>query len=586
MNATFGVTPKTMNSTWRQMSSTITLSIKLKERCSRHDPVFLVEGLNKLTRYNYCNWEDGWYWIDDILYVTNDIQEVHCRLDPMATFRDSIANVSGYCVYGDVSHWDDEIEDIRFCPDNILHKYVNGNECLIEGKPDFWEWDEGTVVLDVIETTPNSGFKKYAMALSTFSSAMYQLNLSTMDAAVAAVKGSGTWTNVQTQAGQDLASIIAALGGNASWQECIIKATWLPIAIREYNDISASPGNPVFKIRIGAVEVPLINGAYPITTIGAWIDSKLSIGQNLVFGNNTVVDDLRFLKNPRWISLQIHTPAGVQSINDVMLRESTSWPLHEVTTIDMLTGKWHMEFNTHYTDAGGTVKNRNGVTLARFEGNCSIDITQWLSSKGNGTLWVAGAMSKIIPAVISEGATTVVDSVKTNNKDISKTSTISPSYTAAGNPSIRNNYSDSVIDKSQVITNEHSVTTGKKSTPFPTIQTGMREFMSSGVNYTDYIFANWGGAGTAPKLGFIIIAIQWGPNSFVDDADPYEAYLDYCNLYGYPVNKYVQVGDCEDKSYLQFSNTFMHYCPGATDDDKKIINYFLNDGFIWERIET
>lgn len=573
MNATFGVTPKTINSTWRQMSSTITLSVKLKEKCSRHDPVFIVEGLNKLTRYNYCNWEDGWYWIDDLIYITNDIQEVHCRLDPMATFRDDIANVNGICVYGDADHWNDLLDDIRFAPDDLINS-KNGFLGVYAGN-NFWSWDlsNSTVMLDVVETTPNSGFKKYALSYYQFQALMYSLNTSTLDQACADVKaGHGAWSAITTQGGQDIATLISALGGSASWQECILGATWLPF---NFAHVYADVGNPqVTEIRVGAVKVTLTgNGCYQVKyPIKAEICHQ-TIAKTDIFP--TILDDLRFMRNPRWISIQIKTPGGTQVINDPIIREDDSWPLNVNTDIDVISGKWNMTITT----ANGNMP-KNGVVLARFSGDMSMDLTQWLSNKGTGTEWVSNAMAKIIPAVLTNGASLIVDEVKTNNKNV-----ISEDLsTVSNNGDVNRNISR--LDRGTVTTSTHSVTTGKKANPMSSIPTGMREFGSAGNHIIDYYCNNTGGNVSEPRLGLSFNAILWGTNSFVNDADPYEAYEDYCEDYGYPCNVYLQINDISDKSYVQMTDTFIQYIPGATEDDKKIINFFLNDGFIWERIET
>lgn len=576
MNATFGVTPKTMNSTWRQMSSTITLNVKLKEKCSRHDPVFIVEGLNKLTRYNYCNWESGWYWIDDLVYVTNDIQEVHCRLDPMATFRDDIANVNGICVYGDADHWNDLMDDIRFGPDDLLS--AHGGYKPIDMGTNFWAWDlsNSTVMLDVIETTPNSGFKKYALSYYQFQQLMYSLNTSTLDQACADVKaGHGAWSAITTQGAQDIATLISALGGSASWQECILGATWLPFNFAHvYNDA----GNPqVTEIRIGAVKVPLTgNGCYQVKYPVKAVGGHQYINKSDAF--ISLLDDLRFVRNPRWLSVQLKTPGGIQVINDAILREDATWPLNINTDVDVVSGKWNMTITTNLGDTP-----KNGVVLAKFSGDMSMDLTQWLSNKGTGTEWVSNAMAKIIPAVLTNGASTVVDSVTTN--DISTTDTSIPAYSAKGNPTGHYNMSTTTSDKS--VTNTRSVTTGKKANPMSSIPTGMREFGAAGNHIIDYYCNNTDhNNGSGPALGISYLVLLWGPNSFIRDADPYEAYLDFCDDYGYPCNAYLQINDIADKSYVQMTDTFIQYIPGATEDDKKIINFFLNDGFIWERIET
>ena len=584
MNAKFGVTSKPMNSTSRAMSNDVTLNCKLKEPCGRHDPVFIVKGLNKLTRYNYCEWEDGYYWIDDIIYKTRDIQEVHCSLDPMATFRDDIGNVTGFCIYSDESHWHQFIDDYRFVPDQIVFKQTGHIKFFNTSSEygTFWAWSDlanSTVILDVIEVCPSSGFKKYSMSYQAFCSVMYNLNASTLDNAAGTFKGTHVWQELATQAGQDLAAIIGTLGGSASWQDCIIKATWLPIRNAVFNQIVG--GNARTEIRIGTV--PITVNCNSITNYPFFVTQDvLSLRRSDLFGNNQIMEDLEFLRNSRWCHIQLSTPSGSQVIIDDMIRDDDIFPLKCFCDLDMISGKWNIQINTSrsgFTDDD----NKKNVKLAEFGGNISVDLTYLMSNNGNGSLVVAQASAKISAAILTGGTSmvteSVTDSVRTNKKDVVNNETYTPMMTAKGNPST---YGASITenrDNSVITTDSHTVTTGKKMVPVPSINSGMREFSSIANDYLDYFFGSYG---TQPFLGVVFATICYGPIAFVSDADPYEAYKDYCDDYGYPCHDYISVDDCTDNSYLQFNNTFIHGASGATYEDIKVINFFINDGFLWQ----
>ena len=327
---------------------------------------------------------------------------------------------------------------------------------------------------------------------------------------------------------------------------------------------------------IGGCTIPVTAGAKQITDVAQNIKSHKFLQKSTLLGTS-VMDDLQFLRNPRWLSIQVHTPSGVQVINDPILREDTAWPLNMNTQINPLTGDWTMTITTNNTSQiGGYYKDTN--ILARFSGSCGIDMTYWMSNKGNLATFTLNGASKIIRAIaLGDISTTEVSSVTTN--DITDTSSIEPQRTAAGNLSSRNNYLDTHTDKST--TTSHQVTTGKKGTVMPSIPNGMCQFEANGNNIIEYAFSNWAADDNACKLGAAFYVQCWSPNSFVTDADPYEAYKDYCDEYGYPCNKYLQVDDCDNDAYIQFSNAFIHACPGATEDDMKTINFYLNDGFIW-----
>lgn len=78
---------KEYNST-KVPSSGTTHTVTLKEPTSVLNPVFLLKG--NYTSYNYVQWGSRYYYVDDIVIVHNDLVELHCSSDPLATFRSEI----------------------------------------------------------------------------------------------------------------------------------------------------------------------------------------------------------------------------------------------------------------------------------------------------------------------------------------------------------------------------------------------------------------------------------------------------------------------------------------------------------------
>ena len=113
---TIGNTSKKINSTSQTFSGTA-LTCKLKNPTSLHDPVFEVAGLTDGAMYNYASYGSRYYWVDDVIQITNTISEVHCHLDPLATFKSAIGNTSAMVIYGDSSHWSKLIDDTRLQPE-------------------------------------------------------------------------------------------------------------------------------------------------------------------------------------------------------------------------------------------------------------------------------------------------------------------------------------------------------------------------------------------------------------------------------------------------------------------------------------
>ena len=57
-------------------------------------------------------------------------------------------------------------------------------------------------------------------------------------------------------------------------------------------------------------------------------------------------------------------------------------------------------------------------------------------------------------------------------------------------------------------------------------------------------------------------------------------YNNYCNIYGYPVDRYLKLGDIS--GYCQAQNVSVGSISGATESDKQIINNAINSGIYIE----
>lgn len=98
---------KRKNST-KQPTGGIDVDVKLKENTSIENPVFIC---NNLGNANYCQYAGNYYFINDIVFVTNSIVELHCSMDALATNKSAIVGSNQYVLY--YSHNNTEITDSR-----------------------------------------------------------------------------------------------------------------------------------------------------------------------------------------------------------------------------------------------------------------------------------------------------------------------------------------------------------------------------------------------------------------------------------------------------------------------------------------
>lgn len=92
---------KEPNST-KQPTTGRDITCVLKNDCSIIRPVFELSGYS--LNDNYVKWDNRYYWIEDIVFKTNNIAEYHCREDVLATFKSYIGSSSQYIVRSAHAH--------------------------------------------------------------------------------------------------------------------------------------------------------------------------------------------------------------------------------------------------------------------------------------------------------------------------------------------------------------------------------------------------------------------------------------------------------------------------------------------------
>lgn len=98
---------KRRNSTKQPTGGTV-YDVKLKAGCSVENPVFLIDGIN--LNVNYAQWNGSYYFIDDIILGNNNIYEIHCSIDVLATFK-TVIGASTQFVERAASDYDDMVID-------------------------------------------------------------------------------------------------------------------------------------------------------------------------------------------------------------------------------------------------------------------------------------------------------------------------------------------------------------------------------------------------------------------------------------------------------------------------------------------
>lgn len=102
---------KKQNSTKRPTTDGWTVNAALKENTSLSNPTFILAAVPPIpSAVNYALFEGRYYYVTDIVQQSNHRYELHCTVDPLATYRDAIAAHTTF-VERAASEYDNRIND-------------------------------------------------------------------------------------------------------------------------------------------------------------------------------------------------------------------------------------------------------------------------------------------------------------------------------------------------------------------------------------------------------------------------------------------------------------------------------------------
>lgn len=100
-NVSFGGFAKRKNSTKQPSGLGDTRNVKLKDGTSVDNPTFILTGND--FNFNYAKWDDRYYFVNNIVSLHNNLTEVSCELDVLATYKSEILGSTQYVCYSNVS---------------------------------------------------------------------------------------------------------------------------------------------------------------------------------------------------------------------------------------------------------------------------------------------------------------------------------------------------------------------------------------------------------------------------------------------------------------------------------------------------
>ena len=541
--------------------SSTTLDCKLKEPCSMQAPIFKVQGLTKGVIYNYAQFEGRFYWIDDIIYLNRHIQEVQCHLDPIATYKQVIRNTHAFVKYGDKANWDEYADDTRFNPEELFSSAENSADAF-GVSTDHYDptlGSAGTFIVKVMEffdNTDHNGVKTYAMSPSSFAKMLCDLG--------GFFDSFGTsWTGTIKEILQFASDLWGSVGGAGSWRDNILGVRYTVIPLTEYQNRSGI--SQQYGMYVGGVLCAENEVVYRMSPVEL-VRHNASIG---IPKHQQLTSKYKFLRNPRFSSMQLITPGGNFTDIDIsMVKDLTSVGWY--STIDINTGNW----------TGKLVAENvmSGQVLATASGTIGMDVLELVGTgMSQSRIFASNAMRA---ASYGMSGFSSIQSGSGNKTDAS-----SWGDTYSSGHSIANTTGNGMTQYSGA-SNVNSVSSSNLTTKTSSYSTGVQgSFLPNGLS-----LGTSSGSFGDPFLSFFLYKdsekanrgkvflryVTYAPHFMINGSSLNDKYDDYCAQYGYPVNAFLPLSSVN--GYCCCVGACVELPAPVSPSNQSTLNSFINTG--------
>jgi len=142
---------KRKNSTKQPTGTAIAVPyVDLKESTSLNSPTFLLSGSVPFNA-NYCKYEGTYYWIDDITIDANNLWNIQCSIDPLATYANEIKSTRAYIEYSNVGN--SRLTDDRLS--RLMNAHETTNTGIISSR--ILDPNSGSVVIYTVGDDGSTG---------------------------------------------------------------------------------------------------------------------------------------------------------------------------------------------------------------------------------------------------------------------------------------------------------------------------------------------------------------------------------------------------------------------------------------------
>ena len=533
LTLTFGKISKRPNSTKNAMSNTMDVYAALKENVSVEAPIFKINFDPRV--YNYVAWAGDnftrYYYITRHTAIANNMWEVECKLDIPATYRSLyMYGVSGHCVYStDDSYWDQYFDDMRFTPNYLdpwtFKDQLDPNLGYLYSVGNIFGHDiDGPKMWDITWTQPQQPTYNLEYYVSTYGNGCYYIQtVSTTGGVSSYIMSKGSF-QLMLQGFSGISGLLV------DYVKYITNAYWMPIKLHSLKTAIGSDNyDETNELNIGPDTLH-----YSAHDIFTKIPNQciLSFADELSFPVDSV-DHPLFMDNSRWNTMQLATPGGITDLNLDLCYPCEGRTLKVSTFFDLASGICDSKFT--YDIQGSGFDNITGITAYESSINVGTDALGLLTKNSSPVDPLMNIGGSLLPVGVGAAIG-------------------GPVGAAVGSAT------GTVINKAN-----------------PNLNTNIKEFnMGSNVST---IFNNSQPGGITLRLK------PWRCRELSEGDWPENAYINYCNIHGYPVNKYLDWHDITTNlnKYWVFDEVYVDpngltsnpiYTEGLTDD---IVNRIIAD---------
>lgn len=227
----------------------LTTSVVLKEDCSFVKPIFIINGnVSIFSNYNYVGFNGTFYWITDCIARANNLVEIVCNIDVLATYKAYILDSTQYVLYANVANT--EITDKRIPTLTTTVRSVSTNSFDVLGSAGY------SVVVSVIGQNSTS---EYALTIEQARSLL--LNFDDWYVSLSDIP-----YPYEPSLGEEIASTIAYIGkllygafnqivGSKNAADCVRSAFLIPLNVSSIGGYSETISLGSYKTNITGLRV-------------------------------------------------------------------------------------------------------------------------------------------------------------------------------------------------------------------------------------------------------------------------------------------------------------------------------------------